>query len=93
MLARSFFGSATLTMAKTGISVRSRQMPAIANNAPCGVLQSDAVLVCVRSIAVAGTRHRNSTWRKLPIQNGLATLRTVGTHCTWPDDVMLLGAG
>ena len=71
-------------IANTGISVKSRQIPANAKTAA-----SDSANQCLFNMNdVAGTRQRSSLCRKLPIQNGLSVLRTVGTQRTSPAGLM-----
>lgn len=71
------------SIAKTGMSVKSRQIPATANASRSAKVQrrrQRSRLPPLRVNAVSGIRHRSPLCRKFPIQKGLARLRTKGTQ-------------
>ena len=79
---RAAHGGVT-SIAKTGMSVRSRQIPATANASRSAMVHWRRLrsrLLPFRVKAVRGIRHRSPLCRKFPIQKGLARLRTKGTQ-------------
>ena len=66
-----------VSIAKTGMSVKSRQMPATANSLRPAIRQWRFLALPIDRVnELSGIRQRSSTWRRLPIQKGLSRLRT-----------------